>query len=172
MPFAAVAAGVALNCWALAEREYKVPAYLLYAMASVESSYNPGAIAHARNGTYSVGLMQVNSSWFPALSRVGISEQDLYQPCTNVQVGAWILSQGVEQFGYTWKAIGSYYAGPHGRLQDYRNYSNLVLQRWRLALAGQLQIDLPATKRIKRAQGREVQLIGAVGGVHLDAAGN
>ena len=155
MPLAALAVGAALNCWVLAEQRFKVPAYLLYAVASVESSYDPTALAYAHDGTYSVGLMQINSRWFPALARVGIAEKQLYQPCTNVQVGAWILAQEVTRYGCTWQAIGSYYAGPFDeRSRDrkqsaYRKYADKVLQRWRMALNGEIRIGHPASRRAR-----------------------
>jgi soluble lytic murein transglycosylase-like protein len=136
-----VAAAATLNCWSLAAARYHEPPYLLYSIASVESSQNPGAVAVARNGTHSIGLMQINSSWFSKLSQVGITEDQLWDPCVNVQVGAWILAQGIDRYGYTWQAIGSYYAGPYDaqsyarKLPDYREYSTKVLTRWRKTLS-------------------------------------
>lgn len=132
------------NCWAVAGERYHLPPYLLYAMASQESSYNPQAVAFAKNGTHSVGLMMVNSSWFPQLEAAGISEAMLYEPCINLQVGSWILAGEVRRYGYSWEAIGAYFAGPHKgplkgkQLQDYRTYAGQVLSRWRRAIDGDL----------------------------------
>lgn len=168
MPLAMLAAGIAMNCWVSSAQQFNLPPYLLYAMASVESSYNPDAIAHAPNGTHSVGLMQVNSRWFPELAKYGISEQQLHDPCTNVHVGAWILSQEVARYGYTWRAIGSYYAGPYkkelsGRkLHDYRVYSDKVLKRWRLAITGRLPITPPPLSRHPAPQDT-FQYVGMIG---------
>lgn len=136
MLVAAALAG-SVNCWAAAAYRYELPAELLYAMGSVESSHNPHAIAHAPDGTYSVGLMQINSSWFPRLEQYGIEERDLWKPCVNIQVGAWILRQEVDRYGYSWEAIGAYYAGAytpknyHWKVKHYEVYAGKVLSRWR-----------------------------------------
>ena len=44
------------------------------------------------------------------LQRYGISEKDLMDACTNIDVGAWILSGVVAKHGYNWNAIGAYNA--------------------------------------------------------------
>ena len=140
MPLAAMIVTASVNCWVFAEKHFNVPAYLLYSVAGVESGYDPSAVARARDGSYSVGLMQINSKWFPALYRSGIREVDLRRPCINVQVGAWILAQEIARYGYTWEAIGSYYAGPYNdktqrwKLRAYRHYAERVLTRWQTAL--------------------------------------
>ena len=126
-----------LHCWLAAANAFNVPPGLLFAVAEVESSFRAEAMALAANGTHSVGLMQINSSWFPALERAGISETNLYDPCTNIHVGAWILGQNISRYGATWEAIGAYYAGPYDaksyrwKLPLYRTYAGKVLKAWR-----------------------------------------
>lgn len=134
-------ATLAANCWLAAATAFDVPPGLLYAIANVESSLNPSALSHAPNGTRSVGLMQINSSWFPKLAALGISESDLRDPCINIRTGAWILAQEVRRYGYSWEAIGAYYAGPFDgpkqrwRLRHYHPYANRVLGAWRQFIA-------------------------------------
>ncbi|WP_411193533.1 transglycosylase SLT domain-containing protein [Paraburkholderia sp. B3] len=90
---------------------------LMRGIAQVESGMKPDRINTNSNGTTDIGLMQINSSWLPVLAREGISEQSLFDPCTNAYVGAWILSENIRQFGPTWNAVGAYNAAsPDKRL--------------------------------------------------------
>jgi len=121
-----LAAPDARACWQEAGAKYGVNPYLLYAIAKTESGLNPKALNHNRNGSVDVGLMQINSAWFPKLRKLGIDEQQLYQPCTNIEVGAWILAQNMRRLGNTWTAVGAYNSSNAERrlgyaLKVYRN---------------------------------------------------
>jgi len=97
-------------CWEDAANRYQVSCALLYAIARTESGLNPQAIGRNRNGSRDIGLMQINSAWLPRLASHGIGERDLFEPCTNIHVGAWILAGNVSRLGYTWEAVGAYNA--------------------------------------------------------------
>lgn len=115
-------------CWEQAAQKYGVNVHLLHAIAKTESSLNPSAINRANsNGTYDVGLMQINSTWLPRLRQFGIQEKDLYEPCVSIDVGAWILAHNIRQFGNTWAAVGAYNTpNPTRGLQyAHRVYRNL-----------------------------------------------
>lgn len=102
--------GRANACWEEAANWYGVNVYLLYAIAKTESGLNPAAINRNKNGTYDIGLMQINSSWLPVLRKHGIEEKQLYDACTSIQVGAWILADNMRRMGTTWEAVGAYNA--------------------------------------------------------------
>ena len=97
-------------CWDDAAQRYQVSSALLYAIARTESGLNPLAVGRNGNGSRDIGLMQINSSWLPTLAAHGINERDLFEPCTNIHVGAWVLAGNVSRLGYTWDAVGAYNA--------------------------------------------------------------
>lgn len=95
-------------CYEEAGAMYGIAPRLLWTISKGESNFNPAAVNYNTNGSYDFGLMQINSSWAPTLRKMGISWKSLADPCTNVKVGAWVLAQCVQDYGYTWTAVGCY----------------------------------------------------------------
>jgi soluble lytic murein transglycosylase-like protein len=97
-------------CFRDAGDRYAISPALLRAIAEVESGLDPTAVNVNANGSTDIGLMQINSWWFSALERYGITPRDLRDPCLNIGVGAWILAGNFRQYGYGWRAVGAYNA--------------------------------------------------------------
>lgn len=97
------------GCLERAAEWARVHPTLLRAIAWVESAGNPSALNWNRNGSYDVGLMQVNSGWYS--SGLASLWPRLGDPCVNAAAGAWVLKQCMMEYGYTWEAVGCYHAG-------------------------------------------------------------
>lgn len=117
-PGAVFAQGPIEPCFEQAEAKYGIPQKLLKAIAQVESSKNPLAV-NLNHRSYDIGVMQINSDWVPKISAYGISAQDLYDACTNIDVGAWILAQEITIHGFNWKAVGYYHSRDPKRQDKY-----------------------------------------------------
>ena len=117
IPMAAVMALALANnasaCWDEVARTHGVDPWLLYGIAIVESGLDPAALnlGHlGRTGSYDIGLMQINSRNLPALAKLGVAPEHLWDACTSVQVGARILREKLDHYGETWEAVGAYNA--------------------------------------------------------------
>ncbi len=119
------------RCFTEAGARYGIAPSVLSAIARTESRFDPTALHINPDGSSDVGLMQVNSRWFPALRRSGIPPAALYQQCTSIWAGAWILAQVFARHGYTWESIGAYNAGERSSAASTRRralYANQVLR--------------------------------------------
>ena len=104
-------------CFEEAGMQYNLPPKLLWSIAKSESNFKPDAVNVNKNGSYDYGVMQINSSWAGRLGDRLWSQ--LADPCTNVKVGAWILSQCINDYGYNWKAVGCYNSRTPGKNEAY-----------------------------------------------------
>lgn len=147
IPFFSVATtqpiDVNLNrCFNQASERFQIDHRLLIAIAQVESGMNSKAIGLNKRGgkviSEDVGLMQINSSWFPTLAGMGITRNDLLNnPCQNIYVGAWILAKNISSNGVNWESVGAYNAGFKGANAPFRmKYAKKVYAKY-LALTGE-----------------------------------
>ena len=56
-------------CITQASEYYQVNPLILWGIARVESNFNPYALNRNSNGSYDVGIMQINSAWIPTLKK-------------------------------------------------------------------------------------------------------
>ncbi len=90
---------------------YGIRPVLLEAIAMQESRMNPLAVDHDADGSVDIGLMQINSSHFAELARLGYPPQALWNPCANIAAGAWVLANNMRRLGVSWRAVGAYNSG-------------------------------------------------------------
>ena len=107
-------------CFEEAGDLYGLPPDLLIAISKTESGLRADLPpSWNTDGSYDVGLMQVNSNWYfwsPVVRNLWPNIQD---PCTNVMTGAWILAQCVRKYGYNWKGIGCYHSQTPDKRDEY-----------------------------------------------------
>ncbi|MDA0126104.1 lytic transglycosylase domain-containing protein [Vibrio sp. MM46] len=112
-------------CFDEAGQYYNVSPDLLRAISQVESSLDPAAYNENKNAAGKItsrdfGLMQINSIWFSKLADLNVNEKNVYEPCFNVSLGAWVLSTNFATHGYNWNSIGAYNAGFSKRTENAR----------------------------------------------------
>lgn len=114
-------AAIPESCLSDAAKRFGHNPKVLHAILLVESSGNCSAVGPRNaNGTYDIGCMQINSSWLPLLeTKFHISEKDLYDPCTNINVGAWVYAKKKRIHGDNWRAVGAYNASNETKRKNY-----------------------------------------------------
>ncbi len=113
-------------CMVAAASAYHLPVHALPAIQAAEGGYIGAARADA-DGSYDLGLMQVNTQWIPPLARaMGLAPQTvavrlILNPCFNIAAAAAILHLYVEEtHGNMWQAIGDYHSHTPGLNTAYK----------------------------------------------------
>jgi len=96
------------SCFIEAGSAYNIHPDVLWAIALVESGFDPRAVNWNKDGSYDYGVMQINSRWANLTGPLIWSR--LWDPCTNVKIGALILSRCIKRYGYNYGAVGCYNA--------------------------------------------------------------
>jgi hypothetical protein len=129
MPF--IINDVPIECINHAAVIYQVPASMIISVLKTEGGKN-GASNRNKNGTFDYGPMQINSMWLSKIEPYGYKQKDIqYNPCVNVEVGAWILRQGIFDGKDYWNGVGNYHShtqnlNQHYYFKVYRYYSWLM----------------------------------------------
>lgn len=120
--------GVPIECINHAAVSYHVPATLILSVLAIEGGH-VGLASANKNGTIDYGPMQINSIWLSKLRRYGYTQHQLqYDPCVNVKVGAWILSQNIANASTAWTGVGSYHSHTAMLNQRYQTKVSEVYQ--------------------------------------------
>jgi hypothetical protein len=104
-------------CFDEAGEMYGINPLVLRAIAKVESNFVPETVNKNSNGTFDIGLMQINTIWKPVLGEE--RWKHLGDACYNTKTGAWILATCINKYGYNWKAIGCYNSQTPGKSEVY-----------------------------------------------------
>ena len=134
-------------CFEEAGKLYGVNPSLLQSIARVESGLNPKAININKNGSEDLGLMQINSEW---IEKMQLSREELLSnPCYNVTMGARILKECIDRWGYTWQAVGCYNAVSRTKRVDYswKIYRALKKEGTRIRKMAKSEVQTPELKR-------------------------
>jgi len=138
---AAAVTAVLLSCVLQASSAVQVPPELLISVMSVEGG-EIGTVAHNRNATEDLGLMQINTgAWLDLVARAQFDgdRRQAYlrlrdDGCYNIEVGAWILSRAIaDENGDLWAGVGRYHSSTPA-LQI--NYTARVKQAFRRLFSG------------------------------------
>jgi hypothetical protein len=104
------------NCLKAAADLHHVPAGLLVLLINVEAG-RVGAVSQNSNGSVDIGPMQINDTWVPKIARHWRASTDAsYQAlrdsfCANVEGGAWILRQALDEArGSLWEGVALYHS--------------------------------------------------------------
>jgi len=104
------------GCLRAAAELHHVPAGVLVLLMSVEAG-RLGEVSQNANGTVDIGPMQVNDTWVPKIAgHWGASHDAAYRAlrdnfCANVEGGAWILRQALDEaHGDLWKGVALYHS--------------------------------------------------------------
>jgi hypothetical protein len=112
-------------CIDAAARAYSIPSEVLLILLNVENG-RLGAVSQNKNDTVDIGPMQVNQIWLPKLAEHWrASREATYRAlrdefCANVEGGAWILRQALDEAeGDLWEGIGLYHSHNERHKTDY-----------------------------------------------------
>jgi hypothetical protein len=120
------------GCLKATAEVHHVPAGVLVLLISVEAG-RLGSVSQNANGTVDIGPMQVNDTWLSKIAaHWGASPEEAYRAlrdnlCANVEGGAWILRQALDEAGGDlWEGVALYHS--HDPLHK-REYMRLLYEQ-------------------------------------------
>jgi soluble lytic murein transglycosylase-like protein len=116
-------------CITQTAKRFSLPEIVLKSILEVEAG-KVGELRVNKNGTYDIGPMQINSSWLNKFDGYVSKEDILYNGCTNIQVGAWILRYNIDKTGNLWQGIGNYHSNTKTKHDMYKNKVFIAMQKY------------------------------------------
>ena len=114
-----------LSCMALVAQIYSLPPRVLPSIQRVEGGA-PGLVHRNANGTFDLGVMQINTIWLPYLSRyTNLPESEvqtrlLLRTCFNIAAAGLIMRIYLDETGGDlMRAVGNYHSHTQALNQDY-----------------------------------------------------
>lgn len=105
-----------LACMALVAHLYQLPPRVLPSIQAVEGG-TPGSVSRNTDGTDDLGVMQINTIWLPALSRISglaepvVRDRLINRPCFNIAAAGVIMRSYLEEsHGDLMEAVGNYHS--------------------------------------------------------------
>lgn len=106
-----------LECVVDAVRTSGLPLAALLGVLATEGG-KPGEALRNTNGTWDLGVCQVNTCHVGELAEMGIAPEILLRDgCVNAYAAAWLLRKEYNRTGDIWEAVGAY----HSRTPKYRD---------------------------------------------------
>ena len=140
------------QCILAAAAGHHLPPAVLVILLDVEGG-QLGQVSGNSNGTVDVGPIQVNEAWLPDLARhwrASVADSFLALRdsfCANVEAGAWILRQGLDEaHGDFWTGVAYYHSHDPAHKTDYLR--KVLAQALRFQAVERLR---PATPRVTGA---------------------
>jgi hypothetical protein len=102
---------------------HEVPAPILAAIRILEAGL-PGQKVRNTNGTFDVGVMQINDGvWAPELRKLGVDINLVqHDACVGIHAGAYVLRKALDSApNNLWRGVGRYHSWTPARRDWYAN---------------------------------------------------
>ncbi|WGL99919.1 lytic transglycosylase domain-containing protein (plasmid) [Arsenophonus sp. aPb] len=133
------------DCFDSAGKYYQIDPDYLRAIAWQESKFNPNAKNKNKDGSFDLGIMQINTKTFKSIKKEypTLTENNLLiNPCLNIHLGAMILNRNFAAYGKHWLAIGMYNAGmrnANSTIENRYHYAQKVYNHYKKIKSGKIK---------------------------------